>query len=84
MKRLVYIPTEERLKAVGIPAQRRGAVAMRYANGWTVKEIAADLRIAEPTVKANITYLRERTGVANACELLLLLLGFLDEGDGAA
>ncbi len=79
MQRLYYIPTDERFREIGIPVHkltRLSQVAMRYANGWQVDEIADDLLIAEPTVKNHLAKLRERTGVANACEMLLLLLGY--------
>ncbi len=79
MQRLYYVPSEQRLRECNIPVHhftRMGQCAMRYANGWQVDEIAADLMIAEPTVKNHLAKARERTGVANACEMLLLLLGY--------
>ncbi len=79
MQRLYYVPSEERLRACGIPVHkfnRMGQAVMRYANGWQVDEIADDMLIARGTVNEHLRKARDRTGVANACEMLLLLLGY--------
>ncbi len=41
--------------------ERENSVVERLAKGWTNKEIAAELKIAEPTVKAHIRHIMDKT-----------------------
>lgn len=41
--------------------EREQSVVERLAKGWTNKEIAAELKIAEPTVKAHIRHIMDKT-----------------------
>ena len=41
--------------------EREHSIVQRLAKGWTNKEIAAELKIAEPTVKAHIRHIMDKT-----------------------
>jgi len=41
--------------------EREHSIVQRLAKGWTNKEIAAGLKIAEPTVKAHIRHIMDKT-----------------------
>ena len=41
--------------------EREHSIVQRLARGWTNKEIAAELKITEPTVKAHIRHIMDKT-----------------------
>lgn len=41
--------------------EREHSIVQRLAKGWTNKEIAAELKISEPTVKAHIRHIMDKT-----------------------
>ncbi len=66
-----------RLFALLTPSER--AVAERYADGLSQKEIADALSIAESTVKSHVTRIRQKLGSDNQARVARLLAPALDE-----
>ena len=54
--------------------EREHSVVERLAKGWTNKEIAAELKITEPTVKAHIRHIMDKTKCSTRTGILAQVL----------
>jgi DNA-binding CsgD family transcriptional regulator len=54
--------------------EREHSVVERLAKGWTNKEIAAELKITEPTVKAHIRHIMDKTNCTTRTAIVAQVL----------